>query len=230
MEIFKAEIKLQKTRSQKHFERFQTFAAHMIAHFTMNYDNDICNSLNELWESDCLKEQQKSDDIFDTKGIGILITLPVNFVTTLKKENLNKKVNKTMIIKTTEEHKMFEGKIDIKIVKIEVEAEVLGTTKQDTKNDKDEKYPTSAELRNLHSDRKNKHKFGKFNRPSKQQENKTTFDVVVIETIRNEETEERRQSHTVIVPDTQETDGDQQSNGEDANNFLFHGQGATRTN
>ena len=43
-------------------------------------------------------------------------------------------------------------------------------------------------------------------------------------------TEERRQSQTVIVPDTQETDGDQQSNGEDANNFLFHGQGATRTN
>ena len=60
--------------------------------------------------------------------------------------------------------------------------------------------------------------------------NKTTFDMVVIEPIRNEETEERRQSQTVIVPDTQETDGDQQSNGEDANNFLFHGQGATRTN
>ena len=60
--------------------------------------------------------------------------------------------------------------------------------------------------------------------------NKTAFGVVVIEPIRNEKTEEGRQSQTVIVPDTQETDGDQQSNGEDANNFLFHGQGATRTN
>ena len=65
---------------------------------------------------------------------------------------------------------------------------------------------------------------------NKKQKNKKTFDVVVIEPIRNEKTEERRQSQTVIVPYTQETDGDQQSNGEDANNFLFHGQGATRTN
>ena len=105
-----------------------------------------------------------------------------------------------------------------------------GITKQDFKNDKDKEYPTPAESRNIYSDRKNKHKFGKFNRPSKRQKNKTTFDVVVIEPIRNEETEERRQSQTVIVPDTQEIDGDQQSNGEDANNFLFHGQGVTRTN
>ena len=48
-------------------ERFQTFDAHMIAHFTMNYDNNIGNSLTELWENDCLKEQQKSVNIFDRK-------------------------------------------------------------------------------------------------------------------------------------------------------------------
>ena len=33
----------------------------------MNYDSDICNSLTELWKNVCLKEQQKSVDIFDTK-------------------------------------------------------------------------------------------------------------------------------------------------------------------
>ena len=33
--------------------------------------------------------------------------------------------------------------------------------------------------------------------------------LVAIEPVRNEETEERRQSQTVIVPDTQETDGGQ---------------------
>ena len=54
--------------------------------------------------------------------------------------------------------------------------------------------------------------------------------MVVIKPIKNKKTEQRRQSQTVIVPDTQETDGDQQSNGEDANDFLLHGQGATRTN
>ena len=67
LEKFKAEISLQKIRSRKYLERFQTLDAHMIAHFTMNYDNDIGNSLTELSENDCLKEQQKSVDIFDTK-------------------------------------------------------------------------------------------------------------------------------------------------------------------
>ena len=133
LEIFKAEIKLQKTRSQKHFERFQTFAAHMIAHFTMNYDNDICNSLNELWESDCLKEQQKSDDIFDTKRDWYLNNTTAEFRNNSEKRKPKQEGKKTMIIKTTEEHKMFEGKIDIKIVKIEVEAEVLVKKEQITK-------------------------------------------------------------------------------------------------
>ena len=105
-----------------------------------------------------------------------------------------------------------------------------GAAKQDEKNGKDEEYPTPVESRNHHSDKKKKHKFGKFNRLSKQERNETTFDVVVIKPIRNEKTEEGRQSQIVIVPDTQETDGDQQWNGEDANNFLFHGQGATCTN
>ena len=166
------------------------------------------------------------------KGIGILITLRLNFVTTLKKDNLNKKVNKTT---TTKEHKMVKGEKDIKIVKTSRSRSSTqkgtnnqGATKQDVKNDKDEEYHTPAEWRNQHSDTKKKHKFGKFNRPSKQK-NKTTFDVVVIEPIKNEKTEERQQSQTVIIPDTQETDGDQQSNDEDAN-FWFHGQGATRTN
>ena len=65
MEKVKAEINLQKIRSQKYLEGFQTLDAHMIAHFTMNYDNIIGNSLPELWENDCLKEQQKSVNIFD---------------------------------------------------------------------------------------------------------------------------------------------------------------------
>ena len=54
--------------------------------------------------------------------------------------------------------------------------------------------------------------------------------MVVVEPIRNEYKEERRQSQTVTVPDTQETDEDQQSNGKDANNFLFQDQGTTCTN
>ena len=49
--------------------------------------------------------------------------LPPNSVTTLKKENLNKKVKKA--ITTKEEHEMVKSEIDIKIVKIEAVAEFL---------------------------------------------------------------------------------------------------------
>ena len=48
LEKFKAEINLQKVRSHKYLERFQTLDAHMITYSTTtNYDNDICNSLTE---------------------------------------------------------------------------------------------------------------------------------------------------------------------------------------
>ena len=43
-----AEINLQELCFQNYVELFQTLDAHMMAHFTMNYDNNICNSLNEL--------------------------------------------------------------------------------------------------------------------------------------------------------------------------------------
>ena len=54
LEKFNAEINLKKIRSQKYLEHFQTLDAHMITHFTMNYDNDIYKSLTELWENNCL--------------------------------------------------------------------------------------------------------------------------------------------------------------------------------
>ena len=54
--------------------------------------------------------------------------------------------------------------------------------------------------------------------------------MVETEPTRNEETGKRRQDQTVIVPETQETDGNQQWNGDYANNFLFLGQGVTHTN
>ena len=57
------------------------------------------------------------------KRNGISITLALNSVTTLKKENLNKKLNKTITI--TEEHKIVKDEKDKKVVKIEAEAEVL---------------------------------------------------------------------------------------------------------
>ena len=188
----------------------------MITHFTMNYNNNIRNWLTELWETNWLKNNRNQSTFLTRKGNSISITLPLNSATPLQKENLNKKVNKT-IIKTTEEHKMVKGQIDTKILKIEAESEVLVKKEQITKELQKQVAKTESwESRNQHSNKKNMHKFRKLNCPSKQQKNKTTFDVVVVEPIRNEDTEETWQSQTVIVPDTNEADGDQQSNGEDA--------------
>ena len=72
------------------------------------------------------------------KGIGILITLPLNSVTTLKKKNLNKNVNKT--IKITE-HKMVKSETDIKNSKDRSRGRSSthqGATKQHVKIDKGE--------------------------------------------------------------------------------------------
>ena len=208
----------------------------MIAHFTMNYDNNIGNSLNELWENDCLREQQKSVNIFYRKRNWYLNITTTEFRNNSEerkpKQESKQNNNSNRRTQNGQSRKRYKNSKDRSRSRSSTQKGTnnQGAAKQDAKNDKDEEYPTPAESRNHHSDKKKKHKFGKFNRPSKQQKNKTTFDVVVIEPIRNEKTEERRQSQTVIVPDTQETDGDQQSDGEHANNFLFHGQGATRTN
>ena len=103
-----------------------------------------------------------------------------------KPKQESKRVNKA--IAATEEHKMVKVEKDIKIVKIEVEAEVLLKKEQITKGLQNKMRKMIRTKNTLHQ------RNGKFNRPSKQQKNKTTFDVVVIEPIRNEETEERRQS------------------------------------
>ena len=58
-------------------------------------------------------------------------------------------------------------------------------------------------------------KFGKFNRPSKQQKKSQGFEVVEIQPISREETDLRQQSTTIIVPNTQEVDGNDQSNQEE---------------
>ena len=236
LEKFKAEISLQKIRSRKYLERFQTLDAHMIAHFTMNYDNNIGNSLTELWENDCLKEQQKSVNIFDRKRDWYLNNTTTEFRNNSEerkpKQESKQNNNSNRRTQNGQSRKRYKNSKDRSRSRSSTQKGTnnQGAAKQDAKNDKDEEYPTPVESRNYHSDKKRKHRFGKFNRPSKQQKNKTTFDVVVIEPIRIEKTEERRQSQTVIVPDAQETEENQQSNGEDANNFLLHGQGATRTN
>ena len=236
LEKFMAEISLQKNSLPEIFRMLSNFRSHMIVHFKMNYDIDIGNSLTELWKNDCLKEQQKSVNIFDRKRDWYLNNTTTEFCNNSEERNPkqesiqdNKSNRRTQNGQSQKRYKNSKARRRSRN-STQKRTNYQGTAKQDAKNDKDEEYPTPVESRNYHSDKKRKHRFGKFNCPSKQQKNKTTFDMVVIEPIRIEKTEERRQSQTVIVPDTQETDENQQSNGEDANNFLLHGQGATCTN
>ena len=134
MEKFKAEINLKKIRSQKYFERFQTLDAHMIAHFTMNYDNDIGNSLTELWENDCLKQQQKSVNIFDRKRDWYLNNTTTEFCNNSEKRKRKQESKENNSNRRTQngQSQIFLYP-DIKIVKIEAEAEVLLKKEQITK-------------------------------------------------------------------------------------------------
>ena len=152
----------------------------MIAHFTMNYESDICNSLTELWENDCLKEQQKSVDIFDMKKDWYLNNTTIEFRNNSEKRKFKqegKQNNDNSNNRRTQygrRQNIYKNSKDRSRSRSSSQKRTYnqGATKQDVKNDKDEEYPTPAESRNLHSDRKNKHKFGKFNRPSKQQKTK----------------------------------------------------------
>ena len=153
MEKFKAEINLQKISFQEYLERFQTLDAHMNAHFTMDYGNDICNSLTELWENNCLKEQQKSVDIFDMKSDWYLNNTTTEFCNNYEerkpkqesKQNNDKNSNRRTqnsrrqnINKNSKDRSRSRSSSQKK-------PNNQGAAKQDTINDKDEEYPTPAE-------------------------------------------------------------------------------------
>ena len=145
LEKFKAEINLQKIRSQKYLERFQTLDAHMIAHFAMNYDNDICNSLTELWENDCLKEQQKSVDIFDTKRDWYLNNTTTEFCNNSEKTKpkqegkQNNDDNNNRRPQNGRRQNRYKNSKDRSRSRSSTQKRTNnhGTTKQDTKNDKE---------------------------------------------------------------------------------------------
>ena len=116
----------------------------MIARFTMNYGNDICNSITELWENDSLKEQQKLVDIFDTKRDSYLNNTTTEFHSNSEKRkpkqegkqnNDNKNNRRTQIARRQNRYKNSK---DRSRSSSQNRINNQGATKQDTKNDKDE--------------------------------------------------------------------------------------------
>ena len=92
----------------------------MIAHFTMTYENDIGISLTELWQNHCLKEQQKSVNIFDRKRDWYLNNNTAEFHI-----NSEEKKSKQESKQNNSNNRRTQTKEDLKIVKIETEAEFL---------------------------------------------------------------------------------------------------------
>ena len=58
VEKIKSETHLQDLRSEKYKIRLNNVDANIIAYFTANCENDICDNLIELWERDCKKEEK----------------------------------------------------------------------------------------------------------------------------------------------------------------------------
>ena len=90
----------------------------MIAHFTMNYENDIGISLTDLWQNGCLKEQQKSVNIFDRKMDWYL-----NNTTTEFRSNSEERKSKQESKQNDSNNRRTQTKENLKIVKREAEAE-----------------------------------------------------------------------------------------------------------
>ena len=90
----------------------------MIAHFTMNYENDIGISLTDLWQNGCLKEQQKSVNIFDRKMDWYL-----NNTTTEFRSNSEERKSKQESKQNNSSNRRTQTKENLKIVKREAEAE-----------------------------------------------------------------------------------------------------------
>ena len=118
----------------------------MIAHFTMNYDNDNGNLPTEFWENDCLKEKQKSVVIFHTKRNWNLNNTTTEFRSNSeeRKAKQESKQNNNNITQISRRRNIYKNSKD----RSRSRSSTLkgtnnqGTTKQDAKNDKDEEYPT----------------------------------------------------------------------------------------
>ena len=125
----------------------------MISHLRMNYDNDICNSLTELWENDCLKEEQKSVDIFDNKKNWYLNSTTAEFRNNSeerkakqesKQNNDNSNNRRTQNGRRQNIYKNSKDRSRSRSFS-QKRRNIQEAAKQDTKNDKDEEYPTPAE-------------------------------------------------------------------------------------
>ena len=92
----------------------------MIAHFTMNYENDIGISLTELWQNGCLKGQQKSVNIFDRERDWYLNNTNTEF-----RINSEERKSKQERKQNNSNNRRTQTKEDLKIVKREAEAEFL---------------------------------------------------------------------------------------------------------
>ena len=67
VEKFKSKMHLQDLHPEKYEIRLNNVDSNMIAYFTANHENDICDNLIELWERDSKKEEEKSVKIFHGK-------------------------------------------------------------------------------------------------------------------------------------------------------------------
>ena len=75
IEKFKSKMHLQDLCPEKYEIRLNNVDWNMIAYFTANHENDICDNLIELWERDCKKGEEKSVKIFHGKEEGDWSTL-----------------------------------------------------------------------------------------------------------------------------------------------------------
>ena len=164
-----------------------------------------------------LKEQQKSVDILDTKRGWYLNKTTTEFrnIPVERKPKQERKQSNNNNSNSRTQNRQRQNRC--KKVKTEAEAEFLVKKNQITKglqNKMQQMIRTKNTLLQRNQEintatRKTSINLGNSTvlpNNNKKKKKKSEFDAIVIEPIRNEETEERRQSQTVIVTDNQEAD------------------------
>ena len=209
----------------------------MIKYFTTNYENDICDSLIEVWERDCKKEEEKLIKIFYDKEEWYLNNSSSGCRNATQSLSKGKKSQDSKNSRKWPE----TGTINSKIKKNNDSRSRSRSNNQHNSyklltnktiiNDKKE-WPTLAEASK--EERGKKRPFFRKIRPYKQRQEKI-FETTEIKNYGESETNNNKEQNerTTIVPDAQDVSNNQvEENLSNSvrENFVLHGRGATKTN
>ena len=200
--------------------------AEMITYITSNFSDEVCNALIKEWENDCSKEEEKSVQIFNKKEAFYLDNASSDY------RNNQERNNRT----TDGRHKNPPARKDRQRSRSrsrknethDARKTTTGESKPHEQRHEQHNAETSNQESQPHRPNRESHDHNKNNR-----RNQHKFETIKITTRgdhRNVSVERASSNNDLIIPETQLSENEEEENlsvSRQANNFLFHSQGAT---